>query len=81
MAVKIDKKIVGYSVQKEEEAKPADTKTEAKSAAKATSADNVVHLTEKLERPEMLLGSTYKVKTPLTEHALYITVNDIILNP
>jgi len=41
---------------------------------------NVVHMHEKLERPEMLVGSTYKVKTPLSEHALYITINDIILN-
>jgi hypothetical protein len=81
MAVKIDKKIVGYSVEKEDETKPAETQLEAKAAAKPASADNVVHLTEKLERPEMLLGSTYKVKTPLSEHALYITVNDIILNP
>ncbi len=80
MAVKIDKKIVGYSVHKEDETKPAETKSDAKAVAKPASADNVVHLTEKLERPEMLLGSTYKVKTPLTEHALYITINDIILN-
>ena len=29
----------------------------------------------------MLLGSTYKIKTPLTEHALYVTINDIVLNP
>ena len=28
----------------------------------------------------MLLGSTYKIKTPLTEHALYVTINDIVLN-
>ena len=28
----------------------------------------------------MLIGSTYKVKTPLSEHALYVTINDIILN-
>jgi len=42
--------------------------------------DNVVQLHEKLERPEMLIGSTYKVKTPLSEHALYVTINDIILN-
>jgi hypothetical protein len=28
-----------------------------------------------------LHGSTYKVKTPQSEHALYITINDIILNP
>ncbi|MGD8484876.1 MAG: NrdJb, partial [Thioalkalispiraceae bacterium] len=41
---------------------------------------NVVHMHEKLERPDMLLGSTYKVKTPLSEHALYITINDVILN-
>jgi hypothetical protein len=40
----------------------------------------VVHMHEKLERPAMLVGSTYKVKTPLSEHALYITINDIILN-
>ena len=28
----------------------------------------------------MLSGATYKVKTPLSDHALYITINDIILN-
>ena len=40
----------------------------------------VEHMHEKLERPEILVGSTYKVKTPLSEHALYITINDIVLN-
>ena len=35
---------------------------------------------EKLERPEMLVGSTYKVKTPVSDHAMYVTINDIILN-
>ena len=35
---------------------------------------------EKLERPDMLLGSTYKIKTPQSEHALYITINDVVLN-
>jgi len=40
----------------------------------------VIQLHEKLERPESLIGSTYKVKTPLSEHALYVTINDIILN-
>ncbi len=28
------------------------------------------------ERPEKLSGATYKVKTPLSEHALYVTIND-----
>lgn len=41
----------------------------------------VVHMHEKVRRPEMLLGSTYKIRTPLSEHSLYVTINDIILNP
>jgi hypothetical protein len=65
MAIKIDKKITAYEVKKDE-AKPAES--------------NVVHMHEKLERPETLIGSTYKIKTPLTEHALYVTINDIVLN-
>jgi hypothetical protein len=28
------------------------------------------------QRPETLSGATYKVKTPLSDHALYITIND-----
>jgi len=36
---------------------------------------------EAMKRPDMLLGSTYKVKTPMTEFAMYITINDIVLNP
>lgn len=35
---------------------------------------------EKSPRPEVLSGSTYKLKTPLSEHALYITINNIEIN-
>ena len=35
---------------------------------------------ENIERPEILIGSTYKIKTPISENAYYITINDIILN-
>jgi hypothetical protein len=35
---------------------------------------------EKLERPEMLIGATYKIKPPVAEHAMYVTINDILLN-
>ena len=28
----------------------------------------------------MLRGSTYKVKTPVDDHAMYVTINDIVLN-
>ena len=78
MTIKIDKKIVGYNVAKEDKAEAS--KPSAATSEQPGARDNVVHLTEQLERPEMLLGSTYKVKTPLSEHALYVTINDIILN-
>lgn len=39
-----------------------------------------VQLDETLERPEVLAGTTYKIKSPLFEHALYVTINDILLN-
>ncbi|HEX9230211.1 MAG TPA: hypothetical protein VF885_26725, partial [Arthrobacter sp.] len=79
MATKIEKKIVNYSVRKDEpqEAVKKAAANEPKSAV--LSQDKVVQLHEKLKRPEMLIGSTYKVKTPLSEHALYVTINDIIL--
>ena len=73
MAIKIDKKIVGYAVIKpeEENSVPASALPEPPA---------VVQMHEKVERPEMLTGCTYKVKTPLSDHALYITINDIVLN-
>ena len=39
----------------------------------------VVYLTEPLDRPQTLEGQTYKVKWPGSEHALYITLNDIVI--
>jgi ribonucleoside-diphosphate reductase alpha chain len=40
----------------------------------------VVYLTDPLDRPAALEGSTYKVKWPGSEHALYITINDIVIS-
>ena len=71
MTIKIDKKIVEYAVDTED-----DISTDANDSPGA----NVIQMHEKLERPETLLGSTYKVKTPLSEHALYVTINDVVLN-
>ncbi len=42
-------------------------------------AGEVVYLSEPLDRPAALEGQTYKVKWPGSEHALYITINDIII--
>jgi len=64
MAIKIEKKIVGYNlVSEEDKAKAAEAKI-------AENANNVVQLGEPLGRPEKLVGNTYKIKTPVTEHAL-----------
>ncbi len=80
MAIKIDKKIIGYNVA-DKDTPAAETSTEDDTSAKKEASDNVVQMHEKVERPEMLIGSTYKIKTPLSEHSLYVTINDIILNP
>ena len=71
MAIKIDKKITGYNLVTPE-SKAAD--------AKAQESSNVIAMGEPLSRPDILVGSTYKIKTPVTEHALYITINDVIMH-
>jgi len=67
MAKKIEKQIVGYKVKSEE--------------APSSGESNIVQMHEKVSRPETLEGNTYKIKTPLSDHALYLTINDIVLNP
>lgn len=42
---------------------------------------NLESLSETTERPEILDGRTYKLRSPIYEAALYITINDIVLNP
>ena len=71
MSIKIEKKIVSYSV--------VDKTDEHKDEKKEIPAE-VVQIGEPLARPDKITGSTYKVKTPVTEHALYITINDVIMN-
>ena len=71
MSIKIEKKIVSYSV--------VDKTDEQKDEKKEIPAE-VVRIGEPLARPDKITGSTYKVKTPVTEHALYITINDVIMN-
>ena len=41
---------------------------------------DVVYLSEPLDRPPELEGQTYKLKWPGSEHAIYITVNDIVIS-
>ncbi|MCR3962944.1 MAG: NrdJb [Aeromonas veronii] len=71
MVKKIDKKIVAYKVRTKDEPQE-DLSVQ----------DDVVHMHETVLRPERLMGTTYKLKTPehVSEHSLFITINDIILN-
>jgi len=63
---KIDKKITGYKVASGQETAPDPI--------------TPTGMHESIGRDEVLEGATYKLKTPLSEHALYITINDIVLN-
>lgn len=80
MAIRIDRKIKSYSVRK-----PGDAGSEPPPATPtpmpvASALAEVIQMSEALERPDTLVGATYKVKSPLFEHALYVTINDVVLN-
>ena len=72
MVHKIAKKIVSYKV--------IDNELPAEITHIDEPKVDVESMHEKLERPEILQGATYKIKTPQSEHALYITINDMVLN-
>ena len=83
MAIKIDKKIKGYSVARPQDevaaAVPPSVQPDPADSLEMPSAE-VIQMHERVERPERLEGHTYKIKSPLFEHALYVTINDIVLN-
>lgn len=76
MSIKIEKKIVGIALASKEE----ETKALPVTIESAKPVSDIVHMHELVKRPESLVGSTYKIKTPLSEHALYVTINDMVLN-
>jgi len=71
MTINIDKKIVGYKVVNEQTKAPEIEKK---------SEDLVQKMNESISRPEVLMGTTYKIKPPVSDHAFYITINDVLLN-
>ncbi|MFP4129766.1 MAG: NrdJb [Halorhodospira sp.] len=83
MAKKIEQRIVDYEVARSEDdeaASGADPQQASGSSAEEQE-PGIQHMHEHIERPDKLYGSTYKIKTPLSDHALYVTINDVILNP
>ncbi len=47
-------------------------------AEDAYDAGGVVYMTQPLNRPEELPGRTYKLRWPESDHAIYVTLNDIV---
>jgi len=81
MAIKISKKIKGYSVGKpEDKAMIPTVAPDPRDVIEIPVKAEVIQMHEKVERPDTLIGATYKIKSPLFEHALYVTINDIVLN-
>ncbi len=79
-AIKIDSKISKYRVLKPGGETPAPAAAPTVAELPTSHGGKVVRLTEEVQRPEVLIGSTYKIKTPVSDHAMYVTINDIILN-
>ena len=75
---KIEKRIVDYAVAAAGKSRQAEQGKAAE--ARGDAEQKVIRMHERLERPEVLIGSTYKVKTPVSDHAMYVTINDIVLN-
>jgi ribonucleoside-diphosphate reductase alpha chain len=56
------------------------SEAEDKPVAEQPDADgDVVYIAEPLDRPQELEGQTYKLKWPDSNHAIYITINDIVI--
>lgn len=73
MVQKISSKIVGFKVKSQEpevQAEPVQPE------------EIIEYMHENMPRPDILLGTTYKLKTPehISEHSLFITINDVVLN-
>ena len=64
------------SVSQKVEANPSESPSQLR---QTTEGAEVVYLSDPLDRPAALEGQTYKVKWPGSEHALYITINDIVI--
>ncbi|MEO6298355.1 MAG: ribonucleoside-diphosphate reductase, adenosylcobalamin-dependent, partial [Paracoccaceae bacterium] len=64
------------TVSEKAEAIPSEVPSQARQTGDGA---EVVYLSEPLDRPAALEGQTYKVKWPGSEHALYITINDILI--
>ncbi|WP_306152942.1 adenosylcobalamin-dependent ribonucleoside-diphosphate reductase [Roseovarius sp. MMSF_3281] len=67
------------SVSENEDKAPAEAPDQVRGTMPPEGGE-IVYMSEPLDRPTELEGATYKLKWPDSNHAIYITVNDIVLN-
>ena len=79
--------VLSVSDEKMEETAPEKTPASIKANGEGTAAPatddpaadpDVVYMSAPLDRPQELPGKTYKIKWPESDHAIYITINDVI---
>jgi ribonucleoside-diphosphate reductase alpha chain len=56
-----------------------ETPAETPELAQEAQSGDVIYMSEPLDRPSELEGATYKLKWPDSEHAIYLTINDIVV--
>jgi ribonucleoside-diphosphate reductase alpha chain len=68
--------VTGSVLSVSEEASPSEVPAQVHTSDEGA---EVVYMSEPLDRPQELEGATYKLKWPDSEHAIYITVNDLVI--
>ena len=69
----------GATANDEDAAKvPAEAQQTATAATAQPEPGSVVYMTRPLDRPAALPGRTYKLTWPESDHAIYITLNDVV---
>ncbi len=68
--------VTGSVLSVSEEASPSEVPDQVRDEGEGA---EVVYMSEPLDRPQELEGATYKLKWPDSEHAIYITVNDLVI--
>ncbi len=71
--------VTGSVLSVEDDKKSAPEIVSKTDEAPSTPHGDVIYISEPLDRPQELEGNTYKLKWPDSEHAIYITINDIIV--
>ncbi|MFC4217147.1 adenosylcobalamin-dependent ribonucleoside-diphosphate reductase [Pseudophaeobacter arcticus] len=68
------------SVSESADAAPGEAADAPHDSAQGENGAEVVYMSEPLDRPQSLEGHTYKLKWPDSEHAIYLTINDVIIS-